>query len=347
MGAAPGHRPLKRDAVTGPRAAEPSARPSDPAGPIDVVISWVDGSDPVHAAKRARFAGAGAHRDSVTATRFSDNGELFLTLLSIVRFAPFVRQVLVVTDDQHPVHVTRVRAAHPHWAERIRVVDHARAFAGHEECLPVFNSRSIETAMHRIADLADRFIYLNDDIMLARPLDPSRYFDRDGPVLQGEVRPLPNRTIERAKRLGRRLLGRRERAGFMRAQAAGARLAGRERSYLVCGHHPHAMRRSTSAAFFASRPDVLRRQLGYRFRDDRQFSPIGLANNLELEAGRPVRERLADGYLRPGRGDRRVDAVLGALERGELDSLCVQSLDLFDTDQAARIRATVGRHLGA
>ena len=79
-------------------------KPSDPDSPIDAVIAWVDGDDPVLKGKRNKYLhggnvaiGSGAHP-----TRFASSNEIRYCVLSILRFAPFVRNIFIVTDEQDP-----------------------------------------------------------------------------------------------------------------------------------------------------------------------------------------------------------------------------------------------------
>ena len=48
-----------------------------------------------------------------------------------------------------------------------------------EKFLPVFNSSLIEIYLHKIPDLADQFVYFNDDFFIINHLPKERFF-RDG-----------------------------------------------------------------------------------------------------------------------------------------------------------------------
>ena len=151
---------------------------------IDVVIAWVDGRDPKHRAKRKRYraepgAGAKPERVATDERRFSDNDEIRFCLRSIRNYAPWVRTIWLVTDDQTPASIDRQRAEQ----ENIRIVDHREIFRGYEQLLPTFNSRAIETMLWRIEGLADRFVYLNDDMMFVGPVEPTDFFSHEGKVI--------------------------------------------------------------------------------------------------------------------------------------------------------------------
>ena len=144
---------------------------------VDVVIAWVDGSDPRHRAKRKRYLGDPGGDDKPERVakierRFSDNDEIRFCLRSIRNYAPWARTIWLVTDNQVPAAIDRRKAER----KNIRIVDHREIFRGYEQLLPTFNSYAIETMLWRIEGLADRFLYFNDDMMLVGPVEPSDFF---------------------------------------------------------------------------------------------------------------------------------------------------------------------------
>src|SRR4249919_143223 len=95
--------------------------------PIDAVITWVDGKDPAHASKRAQFLGEDAASSrAAAATRFGDCGEIEYCVASLLRHAPWLRRIHIVTDAQTPPFLRSAGAA---LRERVRVVDHREVFA--------------------------------------------------------------------------------------------------------------------------------------------------------------------------------------------------------------------------
>jgi len=158
------------------RTLELMTRPTvhDRRFPIDVVYTWVDGSDPGWAESRrqtvAALTGTEATRESSGLARFTDRDELRYSLRSVHLFAPWVRQIHLVTAGQRPDWL----ADHP----KIRLVDHRDILP--ESALPTFNSHAIETSLHRVPGLAEQWIYLNDDVFLGRPLTPAHFFSASG-----------------------------------------------------------------------------------------------------------------------------------------------------------------------
>ncbi len=161
---------------------KPAPHPANAIGAkdaIDAVIAWVDGRDPKHRAKRKRYladpgGNAKPERAATDGRRFSDNDEIRFCLRSIRNYAPWVRTIWLVTDDQVPAAIDRQRAE----KENIRIVDHREIFRGYEQLLPTFNSYAIESMLWRVEGLADRFLYFNDDMMLVGPVEPTDFFSR-------------------------------------------------------------------------------------------------------------------------------------------------------------------------
>ena len=62
---------------------------------------------------------------------------------------------------------------------RLTVIDHKDIYT-HPDCLPVFNSSSIETQLHRIKGLSEHFLYMNDDFFFGKMCEPSDFFQSNG-----------------------------------------------------------------------------------------------------------------------------------------------------------------------
>lgn len=322
---------------------------------IDAVVTWVDGDDPAHRAKLNRLLESMGRKPSAAApTRFRSVGEIDHCITSLLKFAPFLRRIHVITDAQTPPIFERSRAWPPAVRDKLVLVDHRQVFAGLEDCLPTFNSLAIETVMYRAPGLAEHFVYLNDDFFLIKPVRPDDWF-RDGqPVVRGSWKALPERVPAQRMLRGlrdrlQRLAGVAPRASHGDAQLRAARLAGSSERYLVLGHHPHALRRSTFERFFAAHPQQLRANVEPRLRCAGQFLPHGLASQLEITAGTAHVEH--DGrvfYLKPSRlSPTLLEAALSAAENDPSRLFaCVQSLDEADPSVQHQVTAWFDRVIG-
>jgi hypothetical protein len=323
---------------------------------IDAVITWVDGSDPAHARKRERVLGpdAAAQHAAADATRFGDCGEVAWCVASLLRFAPWLRRIHIVADEQQPEFLGRI--AHTALAQRVQLVDHRVIFDGYEQYLPTFSNRSIEAMLHRIPGLAARFLYLNDDFMLLRPVAPEDFFRGESVVLRGRWRDGEARARWQRVRaaLANFLHGTRPstkiaRPGQHEAQQLSARMAGFQSRYFQFPHCPAPLRRDTIAAWFAAHPRDLERNLSFRMRSAEQFLTVALANHLELGEGHAlIDNRLGTLRLQPAKQS---EAALRAeLARTASDDslafLCVQSLDEATGPQRAIVFDYLERQIG-
>ena len=161
-----------------PLMAEPTV--DECTFPVDVVYTWVDGNDPEwNRAREQRLAElAGTHaaetaqtRESSGQARFVSRNELRYSMRSIHLFAPWVRRIHLVTAGQVP---DWLDVDHP----SVNLVDHSVILPA--DALPTFNSHAIETSLHRIPDLAEHFVYFNDDFFLGRPIRPEALFSPAG-----------------------------------------------------------------------------------------------------------------------------------------------------------------------
>ncbi|MGA5102207.1 stealth conserved region 3 domain-containing protein [Streptomyces cellulosae] len=143
--------------------------------PVDAVYTWVHGADLAWLErKNAALAAMGMETEdaATSAARFRDRDELRYSLRSIDMYAPWIRNIYLVTDQQVPEWLD---LSHP----RVRVVDHTEIF-GDRGALPTYNSHAIESQLHHIEGLAEHFLYFNDDVFLGRTLQPDMFFLGNG-----------------------------------------------------------------------------------------------------------------------------------------------------------------------
>lgn len=311
---------------------------------VDAVITWVDGDDPEHQRKRKQFMPAsptGLGREAIDPTRFRSEGEIFFCLHLLRRNAPWIRNVYLVTDNQRPSFLT------PEEEERlgVSVVDHRIIFRGYEESLPTFNSRSIETLLHRIPGLSNKFLYLNDDFFLINPVECSDFFMDGKTVWRGMLWP-GNAIAARFKRKWRRVQKRWLRKRYVEGLVGFAfeRRWLQGRKHLQLGHAPQPLRRQSLASCLEGR---IAENVQYRFRHDRQFTPAVLVANYELDRG------LADigprdwGYLdcQKEQSDAIGPKMAGMIDDPKIRMVCVQSMDMATPEVAEELRSMLQKLL--
>jgi hypothetical protein len=309
--------------------------------PIDVVIAWVDGDDPKLAKKRLSFQNGrelknhpGSHP-----MRFASVNEIRYCVLSILKFAPFVRNIYIVTDEQDPNIWDDVKAHFPHRLESIKIVDHKEIFRGYEDCLPTFNSIAIGNMTWRIDGLSDNYVYFNDDVFLIREISPSDWVLNGRPVLRGHWKFPPYFKIvkNKVRRLvNNHLLGKRSykpKFSFYLVQWNAAMLLGNWLKFYCNGHTPHVVNRVRIKDFYTKNSNLLRSNISYRFREQEQFNLTTLANHIEIAMGNKNFCELNLEYFHPYCSDELFQSKINSCNTNKnIKSICVQSLELFKSN---------------
>ncbi|MBC2868016.1 stealth family protein [Streptomyces mexicanus] len=249
----PGEQPLPEEHIP----VRVPTRPAFAAGavgrrtfPIDVVYTWVDGSDPHWLRQRASFSDRPYHEEAANAARYLSRDELRYSLRSLHLYAPWVRTIYLVTAEQTP---EWLNTDHP----QIKVVSHKEIFKD-PAALPTFNSHAIESQLHHIDGLSEHFLYFNDDVMLGQEILPQHFFLPNGLgkfylssalVPFGEPSP-EDPPVAAAGKNNRRLIA--ERFG--------------DTIFRKMKHVPHALHRSVLDEIEAEFPEEHRRTAASRFR---------------------------------------------------------------------------------
>jgi hypothetical protein len=160
---------------------------------IDIVYLWVNGADPAwrHKHQQAFVRWVAQQKSDLAndlarygnvAGRYRDNGELRFNLRALEKFYPDHGHIYLVTDAQVP-----------HWlqpSERLTLIDHRDLMPA--AALPVFDAGHIESYLHHIHGLSERFIYLNDDVFFGAKVDPAQWFGTDGAALFTDTASVPD-----------------------------------------------------------------------------------------------------------------------------------------------------------
>lgn len=139
---------------------------------IDLVYFWVDGNDPKWRAKHDAFCGKTSGTVETNGiNRFANNDELKYSLRSVAMYAPWIRKIFIITDDQVPVWLD---TSNP----KVKIIDHKDILPA--ESLPCFNSCLIGHYAYRTPGLAEHFLLGNDDTYINREVAPGDFFTSDG-----------------------------------------------------------------------------------------------------------------------------------------------------------------------
>ena len=129
---------------------------------MDIVITYVNGLDPVWQAEYAKHTNT-----PILEKRFRDWGTLKYLFRGIEKNMPFIRKVHLVVSGESQV---------PEWLNRkeVNVVLHEDIIP--EQLLPTFNCNPIEMHLHNIEDLDEEYLYFNDDIFPLMPCKATDFF---------------------------------------------------------------------------------------------------------------------------------------------------------------------------
>ncbi|KAJ6228945.1 hypothetical protein M0813_08444 [Anaeramoeba flamelloides] len=155
--------------------------------PIDAVVMWVNGSDPLFKQEKnqemSKFKDCAldciypittkmnwccpTQNKQETETRFNNHDELKYVFRSIEENAPWIRKIYLVTNNQIPNWLNI-------YNKRIEVVLPSE-FVKYPDELPTFSSPSLESQLHLIKGVSRFFLYFNDDFFIVNPVWPSDF----------------------------------------------------------------------------------------------------------------------------------------------------------------------------
>ena len=247
---------------------------------IDAVITWVDGSDKEYKKK--------IEKHLTTSTNYKKQylqaNEIEYCVKSILKFAPFVRRIFIVTDNQKPSFRGLEDLI---LSKKVKLVDHKEIFKGYEKYLPTFNIRSIDAVLHRIEDLSETFVYFNDDVFLINKICEEDWFVKNKAVLMGKwatsysINPLKVLSETFIKLLGLR-------PSFNASQSKAANISGFKKEYFKSYHTARPQIKSLIKDFYNKNPETLIDQIKYKFRNSDQFMPYSLCWHLLIKENRAI-----------------------------------------------------------
>ena len=148
---------------------------------IDLVYLWVDGNNPEWLAKRAAFLDGKTDNSLTTSRSYLNNDELKYSLRSVERYAPWIRNIFILSDNQKPKWLD---ISNP----KIKIIDQNDILPN--KSLPCFNSNVLEHFLYKIPNLSEHFLLSNDDMFLNRTVLPNTFFAADGfPIIRLNRKP--------------------------------------------------------------------------------------------------------------------------------------------------------------
>lgn len=147
--------------------------------PVDLVYLWVDGNDPKFIQEKQYWLEKLGlkHNEDNDKTRFIENQELRYSLRSVMKNAPWINKIFIITNGQIPSWLDLEKT------DKIKIIRHDEIMP--KEVLPCYNSRVIESYVANIPGLAEHFLLANDDCFIHRPVTPNFFFNKNGkPIIR-------------------------------------------------------------------------------------------------------------------------------------------------------------------
>ncbi len=146
---------------------------------IDVVITWVNSSETTFLEEFHRVShrkcGKLCDKKSLMNGRYMPSNEIYLNLMSLCYQNTWVRTIFIVSNQ-----VLDLSYFLPMCRKRIAFVTHKEIMPA--EYLPIYNSNVIESYIHKIHNLSEIFVYLNDDIMFTQSFDMKILIGHNYPI---------------------------------------------------------------------------------------------------------------------------------------------------------------------
>jgi hypothetical protein len=250
--------PLKRVRVSDGAVTSPRRISTDmtETSPIDAVYTWVNAADPHWQEMLSGYK----ELSDLDPDRFHQTDELRYSIRALDIFAPWIRNVYVLSN-----------CSPPSWfvaSDRYRWVWHDEVTS--KEFLPTFNSHAIETMLHHVPDISEKFIYMNDDFFLVGAVDPGDFFSQTG---RSRCRLEPYGTVLYLEQLAMASAA----EEWQSAAVNSARIIQRDFGFFPTRMHqhvPYALDKSVYMDIESRYPDDIRRVRGNRFRqhDDISFT---------------------------------------------------------------------------
>ena len=295
---------------------------------IDAVITWVDGSEPNYKLKLEE----NLKNKKIIISQYTQANEIDFCVASIIKFAPFVRKIFIVTDKQKPK-FSGIR--HMVSLEKIEIIDHEEIFRDNLDCMPSFNIRSIDALLFKIKDLSDKFIYFNDDMFLIKETTKEDWFKDNKAVLTGSWAKTYNKQlIKTISHKIKNLLN--IRPSFNAAQSKAANIVGFHNKYFKSFHCGRPQIKSVIKDFYDKNPQRLTNQIRYKFRDGRQYMPYSLCWHLLIKENLYVESstnKLVEINKSRNLSAKKLEKILKSIDsKAEVKFLNIQDLNMAEPE---------------
>ena len=295
---------------------------------IDAVITWVDGSEPNYKLKLEE----NLKNKKIINRQYLQANEINFCVASIIKFAPFIRKIFIVTDNQKP---NLNEVGHLVSLNKVEIIDHKEIFRDNMDSLPTFNIRSIDALLFKIKNLSNKFIYFNDDMFLIKETSIEEWFKDNKAVLTGSWTKTYNKQL--IKTIPQRIKNLLNiRPSFNAAQSKAANIVGFHNKYFKSYHCGRPQIKSVIKEFYDKNPQRLTNQIRHKFRDGRQYMPYSLCwhhlikENLHVESSS---NKLVEINKSRNLSAKKLEKILRSIDlKAEVKFLNIQDLNMAEPE---------------
>ena len=111
--------------------------------------------------------------------RYMYNNELFYCILCIINNANWYNKIIVLLDIKEDLY----SVINKNICEKYNIIPIERQQYFSKNNYPTMNSNAVETIFHKIKELSEYFIYIDDDILITNKVEKGHFFIKNKPFI--------------------------------------------------------------------------------------------------------------------------------------------------------------------
>ena len=148
---------------------------------MDIVYTYVDSNDKNWKKNFSNYV-----KKNVNEVRYKDYEEIYFSLKTLIKFAKNVfNNIYIVTASQklndEKLKKLLTKEELLYLCAKLKYIYHKDIIPN--KYLPTFNSITIETFLHKIPNISENFVYINDDVFFGNYLSNNFFYDNETPII--------------------------------------------------------------------------------------------------------------------------------------------------------------------
>lgn len=148
---------------------------------MDIVYTYVDSNDNNWKKNFSNYV-----NKNINEVRYKDYEEIYFSLKTLIKFAGNVfNNIFIVTANQklNDIKLKKLLTTEEllYLCSKLKYIYHKDIIPS--KYLPTFNSITIETFLHKIPNISENFVYINDDVFFGNYLSNNFFYDNKTPII--------------------------------------------------------------------------------------------------------------------------------------------------------------------